>query len=1145
MRYLILVFYFIHFIAHAQESHFSFKENLGQWESIIDYKVERPDHTIFIEKQATWTFVLADQEEYNHFHDTKHLSEDESEYIMNYFAYKIHFVGGDFSQKTTGEKSTSYSNFFIGNNSEKHKSNVHSYQSISYKNVWPQIDLIIYTNEKNQFKYDFILKKGANPSDIQLKYEGPECLTLDNEELVINGSFSLLKEQLPVTYYQESKQQIHCKYQLKNNIISFDLGFDEITETVVIDPVLVAASASGSTGNNFGHTAGYDKDGNIYTGGISFVTGYPTNSGSYQQNYPNAICTAINKLNPTGTSLFYSTYLGGTTGSGYPVSLACTENNKLVVLGTTVATDYPTTSTAFQSSNGGGYDITVSIFSENGSNLLGSTYVGGTNPDGRVQLSNPMNFTIHDMLKGTVNVSNNEIICVATISSNDIVGLDYTGSFTQGPNNSDALVFKMDSTLSTLLGHKIVGGSKHERGYGLTVDQDENIYICGATLSNNLTTTSGVYQENNLADSTRCAGFITKLSPYLNTIQLSTYLSTPPPSTTLPKGNGDYFIDLDNQGNVYTYGLDKDHSIPQIGNGYSFGDGYIYISKFSPDLTTLMATHRMANGFNGELGAFKVDNCNRILFSNYANSSFSTTPDYIFASGGMYVGALSADGLTLEFGTFYTGGHVDGGTSQFSEEGNIYHAVCVNGNTFHCLPDAYSQNIMSAYDCKVFKIDPELEPVEIELTNVWPNMQFCPGMTHEFGTSTTGVFSTIKWYFDGIEIGVNNTEQEITFDAPGVHVIRVEGESECIQFSEDSVVVEVFELEPEFVSDTIHCINQNLQFTDQSIIPPNYLTQISDWYWEFGDGSTSTLQNPTHSYSDVGLYDINLTINTPDSCEFTIEKALHVEIFDVEVDFNSDSIVCLNNEVYFSPNVLIPDHINIPIESYYWEFGDGNSSDEENPVHIYENLGEYDVTLHVTLDNGCTYSAAQISAVSVVLLTIEMTLLTDSIWFPFDMPIEAYTSMEGYDSIHWYVDGESFSSEENIEFYAETDLSEDYVTVELTGWYGNCEATDIKQVKLTNYEWIDIPNAFTPNGDGINDLFFPIGRQVENADYFMFKIHNRWGEQVFYTNDKSAGWDGLNKRGEKSKADVYVWHIDLHSPLSGHQSYNGWVKLIK
>jgi len=1145
MRYFIFFFFFVYSFLNAQQTQFPFIENLGQWESVIDYKVQQSNHTIFIEKEATWTIVLSDQEKYNLYHDTKHLSIDHSEYIMDYFAYKIQFVNGDFSQNHTGKQSEAYSNYFIGNNISKHKSNVYSYQSITYNNVWPHIDLVVYMSESHQFKYDFILNKGAKPSDIQLKYEGPECLTLENGELIINGSFSLLKEQLPITYIKSSQQQIPCQYILKNNTISFNLGIDLITEPIVIDPVLVAATASGSTGNNFGHTAGYDLDGNIYSGGISFVTGYPTNSGSYQQNFPNSTCTAINKLNPTGSTLFYSTYLGGTNGTGNPVSLACTNSNKLVILGTTYATDFPTTTTAFQTSNGGASDITVSILSENGSALLGSTYLGGSLSDGRAYLNTTMNFTTHDPLKGTVNIANNEIVCIATVTSNDIVGVDYSNSAPLSPTNSDAIVFKMDTTLSNLLHHKLIGGSQHERGYGLTVDQNQNVYICGSTLSSDLVTTSGVYQESNLSDSTRSSGFITKLTPNLNTILLSSYLSTPA-STTASKGIGNYFISLDNQENIYVYGLDKGHNLPQVGGGYSFGDGYIYIAKFDSNLGSLLVTNRMADGINGELGAFKVDNCNRILFSNYGNSSFSTTPDHILPSGGMFVGALSSGGQNLDFGTYYTGGHVDGGTSQFSDQGNIYHAVCVNGNTFNCMPNAYSQNIMNAYDCKVFKIDPELEPIEVEITNTWPNMQFCPNMTHQFGISSSGgLITNLTWYYDGIPVDTNSPELNLTFSTPGVHVIKIIGESECIQYSEDSVVVEVFEIDPEFISDTVHCVDEVLQFTDQSIIPPNYISNISDWFWEFGDGQTSTQQNPTHSYAAPGLYDISLTVYNSDSCEFTISKALHVEIFDVELDFEVDTITCLNNAVNFTSSVQIPNQFETLLDGYYWDFGDGNSSTEENPSHTYDNLGQYDVTLQVSLDNGCTYSITHNSSVSVVELTIDMTLLTDSIWYPFNTPIVAYTNGTNYDSLQWFVNDEFISNEEKITFHAETEESIDYVTIKLIGWLGNCEAVVIKKVKLTNFEDINIPNAFTPNGDGTNDVFNPIGRQVENAEYYMFKIHNRWGEQVFYTNDNTEGWNGLNKRGEAVKADVYIWHLELQSPLSGHQSFNGWVKLIK
>lgn len=1151
MRYLIFIYFFIFsFLSQAQQTHFAFKENLGQWESKIDYKVEYSDYAIFIEKEPIWTFVLADSETYEEYHDAKHSSKDNAKLIMDYFAYKIHFINGNFQHKTKGKRSTSYSNHFIGNNISKHKSYVYSYESITYSDVWPQIDLVIYTTENRQFKYDFILKKGAQLSDIQLKYEGPECLTLENGELIINGSFNLLTEQLPITYIQSSKKQIPCRYKLKNNIITFNLEVDAITEPIVIDPILVAATASGSTSQNFGHTAGYDQDGNIYTGGYSFGIGYPTNSGSYQQNFPNVNCTVLSKLNPSGSTLIYSTYLGGTDGVGYPFSLTCTNSNELVVLGSSSASDYPTTSTAFQTQHGGSFDITVSIFSETGSSLLGSTYLGGSVDDGAIMFnSGNINIADHDNLKGMVKIANNEIVCVTTTGSDDIVGVDYSGSSAQSTTNTDAIVFRMNSTLSTLIGHKLIGGTSSEKGYGLTIDSDDNVYICGATLSHDLYTTSGVYQELNTGGSNNCAGYITKLTPHLNTILLSSYVSTPNSTLSGKKGNSNYFISLDNNENIFVYGLDDDLNFPSVGNGYSFGDGGAYIAKFDSNLQNLQLTSKMGDhtflGL-GELGAFKVDDCNRILFSIYKNPSFQTTPDHILPTGGMFVGVLSPNAQNLTFGTYYTGNHVDGGTSQFSDDGVIYHAICQSGNGFNCLSNAYSQNIIIAYDTKVFKIDPELEPFDIELTNIWPNMEFCIGKSHEFGVNTPGgMFNGITWYVDSVEVDSNTLLHEVLFSTTGNHIIKVVGESECFLYAEDTVHVNVYDINPEFISDTVHCIGGLLQFTDQSVLPPQVQSNISGWLWDFGDGQTSILQNPTHSYSATGLYDISLTISTPDSCESTILKALHVEIIDILPDFEVDSLICYQGEAHFTSIGNIPEHLPFSIESYQWEFGDGSSSTEQHPSHQYTDTGYFDVTLYITLDNGCVYSTTKHSVIKVEELTIDLNLITESLEYPFNLPAEAFTTSTHFDSLQWYIDEKPFSNNEAIEFYTGTTEPVAYVTVTLKGWMTNCEATTTKQIKLINTEDFHIPNAFTPNGDGINDVFKPVGRQVDNAEYFMFKIHNRWGEQLYFSNDNQEGWDGTNKRGERVSSGVYIWSLELQTELSGRQSYNGWVKLIK
>ncbi len=1146
MRYFLVLFFLISNLSYAQQAQFPLTENLGQWENFIDFKIERSDHTLFIEKGGTWTFVLSDRENTKYFHDNRELSKTNPEtFIVDHFAYKVHFINGNFNNKIKGEASPFYYNYFIGNDKNKHASNVHGYKSVYYKDVWLNIDLKVYFTDNNEFKYDFILHKNANLNDIQLKYEGQECLTLENNILTINGSFSLLNEELPITYLERTKEQIPCKYKLENDIISFDMDINTIEETVIIDPILVAATASGSTTENFGYTAGYDIDGNIYSGGESFTNGYPITTGAYQQSFFAQSCIAINKYNPTGSNLMYSTYLGGGgslgTIVGFPVSLTCTESKKLIILGITNATNYPTSPNAIQTSHGGKHDIVLSILSENGTSLLGSTYLGGSEEDGLTDEITALKLGSKDHIKGMVNVINDEIVCVATISSANIPGISYPTSNTVSPDNPDAIVFKTDTLISTLLGHSVIGGSGADRGYGITTDEDQNIYICGATTSLNFPTTSNAYQNQSYGDSIRCAGYITKLTSNLDSIIASTYITT---NSIAPKGIGTYFVSIDHMGNVYSYGIDGSLMLPQIGTGYHFGAGRVYIAQFNSNLSSLLATHKMGSNHSVSLGAFKVDQCDRVMFSSYSNSSFETTSDNIIPNGGMYVGILSPGGQNLSFGTYYTGNHVDGGTSQFSHNGSIYHAVCVPHNIFSCHSNAYSQNIMADYDSKVFKIDPELETISIEIDNIWPNMEFCLGTTHNFGTLTVGSLSNFSWYYDG-QLVSHNDFYEADFNELGTHTLKVVGESECVHLSRDSIVFEVFEITPDYMSDSIQCIDGFVDFSDISILPPNFTGSITDWYWDFGDGNFSTSQHPTHSYSGSGFYDVNLTVTTSNGCVYDTLKELQVEIFNADIDFEVDSIFCTGDEVEFTPLVNIPPHIEAQVENYFWEFGDGYSSTDMSPTHVYNIDGQFDVTLRVILDNGCEYEITHLNILTVHKIILNMALLTDSISFPFDEPIEAYVFGSGYNTVEWFIDNEYTTSGDSLSFYTSTEEPTDEILITALAKNEYCEKEITKIVKLTNIENFYIPNAFTPNGDHLNDIFKPVGRQVDNAEYFMFKIHNRWGEQLFITYDNTEGWAGFNKRDNKVSAGVYVWTLELQTELSGRQTYNGWVTLIK
>ena len=664
-----------------------------------------------------------------------------------------------------------------------------------------------------------------------MRYEGVDTLYLEGGLLFINTSAGGVVEQRPVAWQVEEgrRRPLECRYVLRGDRVTFEFpgGYDE-RYPLVIDPVLVFSSYVGSYVNNFGFTATYDDEGHLYGGGIVFGVGYPVTMGVIQTSFAGpaiqGIDMGISKFAPDGTSLVWSTYIGG-AGNEAPHSMVVNSANELYIMGTTGSTNFPTTPGCYDASFGGGNypsyppstygfsyitgtDVVVVHLNAAADALVGSTYVGGAGNDGLNQAT-PTNRNYGDPFRGEIVLDQEErpLVVTSTVST----GLYTTPGATQtvyGGGGSDAYAFRMDPGLTTMLWATYYGGSGVDAGLGIQVSSTGEIYITGGTTSSDLPS-AGLPAHPVYHGGTD--GFIARFHGSGAPLLSSTYVGT----TGFDQS---YFVQLDPADDVFVVGQTTG-AYPVTPGKYANPGATQFLNKFSGDLSVSLWSTRIGGtgGENISPSAFLVSNCGQIYFSGWgggtnaqgsAGLSSSTAGLPVTADAhqsttdgsDFYLMMLEPEGVALGYATFFGGTsseHVDGGTSRFDKNGVVYQAVCAGcgSGSYPTTPGAWSStNNSGSGRCNlgVFKMDFEQSvQVGIEISVAAPSL--CSG--EEVILSAVGNAATWLWDL-GDGTGPVEGERIIhRFTEEGVYSVALVGVDSLVCDLSDTahVIIEVFQ----------------------------------------------------------------------------------------------------------------------------------------------------------------------------------------------------------------------------------------------------------------------------------------------------------------------------------------------------------------
>ena len=719
--------------------------------------------------------------------------------------------------------------YYTGDDPRGWAANIEPMAKYRAAGVWPGIDAVMdgQRGDGAHIKCDWHVAAGADPSMISLVYRGLDSRLKDDGTLVhlvgpelgeaddLTGAWGHIIEDKPFAYQLNGSklEEVACQYSaqtLQDGTlrVQFELGNYDSTRTLIIDPEIEFASFIGSSADSWGFTAAYDDDGRLIGGSGVRGAGYPTTAGAISTVFSGGdFDFGISVFSPDGSTLEYSTYLGGSLRE-YPHSLVTDAAGDIYIMGTTSSSDFPVSSDAYQPDFIGGpfidlganhfygaydngCDIIISKIDGADGSLLASTFVGGSGNDG-LNLGEKLNYNYGDVCRGEIAIDPAGAVWVATSTlSDDFPMVDALDPGLSGP--SDAVVFRLNNDLTALEFSTYFGGNADDAAFAVQFSTEQSLaYVTGGTKSDDLPTTPGAYQPDWAGD---VDGYVFSIDyngvPFLST---ATYFGTDDYDQA-------YFVQLDTENRPHLCGQTVGSDLALVGDVYNANpNGSTFVARLTENLEEVDFITRVGlpmTGVDISPTAFLVSDCDEMYISGWGGQTNSSNSGYASQSttNGMptttgafqigtdgsdfWLGVLAPEAADLTYGTYFGGPfsneHVDGGTSRFDKNGTVYQAVCAGCGGWDDFPTTIG---------------------------AWSG-------TNNSTNCNLGVF----------KFNLGSLVADITIDAPDVI-----------------------------------CAGEPIQFINNSIGGTNY-------EWSFGDLNSSDEENPEYIYATPGEWDVMLIVS--------------------------------------------------------------------------------------------------------------------------------------------------------------------------------------------------------------------------------------------------------------------------------------------
>ncbi len=693
----LLLFFSGSFAAEASASA-PFVENNGRYPDEVYFYASGPGGTLFFTDNGIIVDRITGTSGFSLPRERGRMPVDSAavaDGILERHAFRIDFPGSSMDVLPAGiDRGPAQIRYMTGTDGGSSSRGAAMYGQVLYRDLYPGIDLLYERTSAGHLKYDLLVAPGADLSQVVFRYEGISDLSINGAgELVLHGPAGEMLETSPQVWqeYDDHDTSRKGRYRILGpNLLGFEVEETDPSAAIVFDPGLLWSTLIGGGSLESALTSAVESDGNIIIAGYTLSDDYPTTMGAYQTTLASLADVFVSRLDPTGSELLASTFIGGADFEAAQ-ALVLDDTGAILLAGMTRSSDFPITSSAFDGEANGSQDVFLLKLDARLDSIHFSTYLGGSNFDEAIALK-----TTH---AGEVLVAGRTFSALYQTTAGAF-DLDYNGF-------GDGFVSKLDGTGSQLMFSTFIGGNLGDRIWGMETDEAGSIYLTGLTRSSTFPVTAGAFDTT--PDDSSDA-FLVKLSADGAQLEFSTLLG----------GRDDdegISVVVDPAGPVYVCGTTKSNNFPVTPGAFqtTIGrDSDAFIAQFDATGSTLTACTYQGGflaDFGWRLGLLPTGEV--VLGGHTLSTDFPVTanawdPDFNGGTYDLFLTRFSADLADAGHST-YLGGSIDEYCWDFclNAAGDVILSGETNSSDFPLTTGAYDTTLNGTFvtDAYVLSFD--------------------------------------------------------------------------------------------------------------------------------------------------------------------------------------------------------------------------------------------------------------------------------------------------------------------------------------------------------------------------------------------------------------------------------------------------------